>query len=595
MKCYQCGHDVESEAIYCRFCGALFKPTEALMEAVAHHDEKAIIMLYQMSYNQIYNELISLGLPENECQKLINVIFKSYVKDIVSLGKERESLNALVDHIGFSYMKSHGLTPHDVKHEEVWKEVTSDQIEEMLKTLQKPKRPLFKKVLIGGLAALLVIGGLFGHEVMQEKEATVTKTVKKKTLDKDEAAFQKEAYTSLVREYVCGVNKAKVDSYYAKPEKLEKECPNAKQIVSIALKHKKSLKDLQCMTYDVNGDGLKELVTGYKGKKGTFVITGIYVNDGSDEYVTNTNVLTKDSDKILFTKDHQVIRKSGSFDHVLTLDHENHYQVRRSLKDLLAFFQKKKIKTVSLQAKCAMSFYEKETGIPLPAYQKSQSRTMTKWLKAFRTGHVSSCDQIAKTMPKYTEELSSLKMSSGMRNAYLEVVKEYRGKRFVIGGGNLGAYYLSDLDGDGKVELIIEDFDCDCPSVLNIYKYQNKKAKEVVSGYEYAAYVNKNGPPFGSPSEDELSFYAYENHPGMICYERHDGKEQVSILKLSGHKLKKIKYSSHPCRKVKGKAHFTNLGMQLDGHGSGEDSFDYSLLGFIPQPVPEGTIVEDWY
>ena len=342
-------------------------------------------------------------------------------------------------------------------------------------------------------------------------------------------------------------------------------------------------------------DGLKELVTGYKGKKGTFVITGIYVNDGSDEYVTNTNVLTKDSDKILFTKDHQVIRKSGSFDHVLTLDHENHYQVRRSLKDLLAFFQKKKSKTVSLQAKCAMSFYEKETGIPLPAYQKSQSRTMTKWLKAFRTGHVLSCDQIAKTMPKYTEELSSLKMSSGMRNAYLEVVKEYRGKRFVIGGGNLGAYYLSDLDGDGKVELIIEDFDCDCPSVLNIYKYQNKKAKEVVSGYEYATYVNKNGPPFGSPSEDELSFYAYENHPGMICYERHDGKEQVSILKLSGHKLKKIKYSSHPCRKVKGKAHFTNLGMQLDGHRCGEDSFDYSLLGFIPQPVPEGTIVEDWY
>lgn len=209
MKCYQCGHEIEPEAIYCRFCGALFKPTEALMKAVAHHDEKAIITLYQISYDQIYNELISLGLPENECQKLINVIFKSYVKDIVSLGKERESLNALVDHIGFSYMKSHGLTPHDVKHEEVWKEVTSDQIEEMLKTLQKPKHPLFKKVLIGGLAALLVIGGLFGHEVMQEKEATVTKTVKKKTLDKDEAAFQKEAYTSLVREYVCGVNKAK--------------------------------------------------------------------------------------------------------------------------------------------------------------------------------------------------------------------------------------------------------------------------------------------------------------------------------------------------------------------------------------------------
>ena len=62
MKCYKCGKEVSAKAVHCEYCGSLLKVTNKLLTAIRASNTEAIIMLYKMLYNQVYNRFLQLGI-----------------------------------------------------------------------------------------------------------------------------------------------------------------------------------------------------------------------------------------------------------------------------------------------------------------------------------------------------------------------------------------------------------------------------------------------------------------------------------------------------------------------------------------------------
>jgi hypothetical protein len=59
MYCYKFGKEIDQHSHYCPHCGAMVSANEALLKAVYKGDQKAMIKLYQILYNQIYNRYLT--------------------------------------------------------------------------------------------------------------------------------------------------------------------------------------------------------------------------------------------------------------------------------------------------------------------------------------------------------------------------------------------------------------------------------------------------------------------------------------------------------------------------------------------------------
>lgn len=568
MKCWKCGHELNKDQAYCDHCGALVKPTHKLLQAVAAGSEEAIIELYKISYAVINHELLSIGLSEEISGYLANAVYKDYVRKAgnIPLEEQYDQLIALSDHVGFSYMKDHGLEPHSVEHVDGEKQITRDMIDEMLENLHQKEAQIEKKpkkhkgigILVGVIVLALVIGAsYFGVRQVAKKDA------------KPQAKVQKGAYAAVVKEYVDGVNKATVDdSLSTSQSKLKKAYPRTYQSVKLAVKHKRTINELRCVMYEVNGDDVLELLIGYENGEGQFVITGIY-HDHGQKKATNTNAIVSDAQVILLTKNHHVIRKVGSHYQLLTLNKKDHYQVSQTINDLNSYLKKQKTKTVSVKAKSTKTFYKEATGKSLTAYKNLPADdSMQKWLDAYQEKNYDLCNTLSEKMPASTEESATSSMSKAMKSAFKNVVQTYEDKyKKPVGSESLRGYYLTDLDGDGQVELLIAYADQDMMPYCDVYQYQNKTAKKVVNQY---GYVESDG--------SRMSFHTYSGHPGMIGFYSHNGYEYTSILYLSGHQLKEKSVGGRDLHNMSGGFdEGVEIGMELPGHISGT-SVDYSIL-----------------
>ncbi len=533
MKCWKCGSEIPEGAIHCTQCGALVKPTHKLMQAVSAGDQDAIIQLYRMCYGVICNELISIGLEKGSSADLVNKVFKSFIESAHNIAIEElfTSLMGLTDHIGFTYMKEHDLEPHTVSSDEHI-EVTKAMIDEMFICLheqeekkEKPHKKHIKMILVSVLViALAVTGTFFGLNQHHKKIAKV----------------QKQTYLAVTKEYVEAVNKLSVDrSLLKKENKLKQRYPQTYKAASIVIKHKRSLSDLQCVMHDVDGDGNKELLIGYKDSNDQFVIAGIYRNKNGDQQATNTNAISKTTENLILTKNHQVIKEADGSYKLLKLNKLDHYYVVKGISNFTKYLKKHNTKKLALKAVSANAFYKKETkGKTLTAYKYLPADDkMQKWLDAYQAKQDAQCNAIAKTMPKTTEDQAVHAMSKQMKQAYKSIVQDYE-EKYKNGGDVTNSSFLAgenlaDLDGDGQVELMISWADSYHMPYMDIYKFENNKVKTITKNY---VYVDSDGT--------RMSFYAYSGHPGVVCNYCYNGIQDITILYLSNNKIKTKEYGA---------------------------------------------------
>ncbi len=133
-------------------------------------------------------------------------------------------------------------------------------------------------------------------------------------------------------------------------------------------------------------------------------------------------------------------------------------------------------------------------------------------LKYYQKGNISKAKKYNKKLSKNPGRACIRNLSTEAKNAYKKVVKKYRvysssssGKEYLWG------YYLVDMDGDKKAELLVKHGTCEADVRTTIYTYKNGKAKKIKDTFS-----------------GHTSYYAYPGHAGVICVWGHMGCESVS-------------------------------------------------------------------
>lgn len=170
-----------------------------------------------------------------------------------------------------------------------------------------------------------------------------------------------------------------------------------------------------------------------------------------------------------------------------------------------------------------------------------------KVLKYYKQGNIKKAKQYNKKLPKKASTASIKRLSSKAKSSFLKVVKSYNlntsiySKKPYIWG-----YYLVDMDGDKKAELLVQYGTCEADVRTAVYKYKNGKAKRVARTFS-----------------GHTAYYAYPGHSGVIAYWAHMGNESISVTKLKNGKLKSVGYGG---RIVNSYSSFFPLRQPLNGH-----------------------------
>lgn len=571
MKCWKCGSEIEEGAMHCIKCGALVHPTNKLMQSVSVQNKEAIRELYRICYGSIYNELLSIGLDEERSKDLVNKVFQTFLETMITKPLEElmPSLIGLADHIGFTYMKEHNLEPKNVSHEEVYIPITEDMIEQMFDDLKAPKevktkpKKHHKKFVIPLLIviALVIAGGFYGI-------TTVTRQQKEKKIN----SAQKKSYLKVTDEYVAAVNRLSVDTTLLKnTKKLKKAYPQTYKPARLAIKHKMTINQLQCLKFDVDGDGLADLLIGYKNTNGKFFVTGIYCNKEGYNKAINTNAISKVNEQLIFTKNHQVFIKYKGTYQKLKLNRNDQYVKDQVISDFKKYLKKNKTNEETLQAESVKSYYKKESnGKQMNVYKNLPANDqMQKWLDAYQAEKYDTCNTLASEMPEIAEEAGTSSMPKEMKVAYKKVVQT-TAKEHTTDDDYFGGYYLSDLDGDGTMELMV-GYTKEGIRYLNVYKYSDNVAKRVVKDYGY------------DQIDGRMTLYAYSGHPGVIALYRHNSVEGVEVDYLSGNKMDIKDYGGRDLHEdsddPSAGGDYVSLGNELDAHyNAATKEIDYSVL-----------------
>ena len=163
-------------------------------------------------------------------------------------------------------------------------------------------------------------------------------------------------------------------------------------------------------------------------------------------------------------------------------------------------------------------------------------------LKYYKKGQISKAKKYNKRLATKASKASIKKLSKKAKTAYRKTVQRYKLDNY---SDSLWGYYLADLDGDKKAELLVKHGSCEADVRTTVYKYTNGKAKKV--GEFYSGHT---------------SYYAYPGHSGIISVWGHMGGESVDTISL---KKGKIVAKNHGSREV-GSGDFFPFRQALDGH-----------------------------
>ncbi|SDB25127.1 hypothetical protein [Eubacterium oxidoreducens] len=152
----------------------------------------------------------------------------------------------------------------------------------------------------------------------------------------------------------------------------------------------------------------------------------------------------------------------------------------------------------------------------------SSGKLMKQYVTAYKAGKFSKAKKLSSKMKSTVVEPATKKMSKKMKKAYKAKVKSYVKKygMFDVDSSSeyVWGYYLSDLNNDGKTELVISYGSCEADARMDVFTYKKGKAVK----------VNKETIACG-----HCTFHAYPNHKGMIVSQAHMGGESVSIMKMT--------------------------------------------------------------
>ena len=192
----------------------------------------------------------------------------------------------------------------------------------------------------------------------------------------------------------------------------------------------------------------------------------------------------------------------------------------------------------------------------------SDSNNMEKVIKYYSNGKYKKALQYGKKLGKYAKDQCVKNMSTSMKKAYLEVVKQYPSVTFKKNDGMyMWDYYLTDIDNDKKTDLLVIYGSCEADVKLVLYQYIDGMAQEITS-----------------VKCSNSSFSAYPKHKGIIRYENNMGEEALYILTLKEGKIISGKVGSRYVEKPK---NYLKIGCHLKGHSFYEDEvvlFSYDDL-----------------
>ncbi|MEY8431067.1 hypothetical protein AALC75_11130 [Lachnospiraceae bacterium 48-42] len=201
---------------------------------------------------------------------------------------------------------------------------------------------------------------------------------------------------------------------------------------------------------------------------------------------------------------------------------------------------------------------------PVSVVQASARSNAANVLKYYKKGDISKAKKYNKKLAKKASKSCIKKLSKKAKAAYRKAVSSYSFNQGRSTMKSLWGYYLADLDGDKKAELMVRHGTCEADVQTTVYKYKNGKAKRI-----------------GTIYSGHTTYYDYPGNAGVISVEGHMGYEAVSTLSMKGRKLKQKNYGARDLNKTftssKG-ADWFPFRQQLDDHIKYDAKYHASLI-----------------
>lgn len=200
---------------------------------------------------------------------------------------------------------------------------------------------------------------------------------------------------------------------------------------------------------------------------------------------------------------------------------------------------------------------------PAATVQASAKSDAANVLKYYKKGDIRKAKKYNKKLSKKASKTCIKKLSKKAKAAYLKTVKKYSFNKGQSTMKSLWGYYLADLDGDKKAELLIQHGTCEADVKTTIYQYKNGKAKKV-----------------GSMYSGHVTYYDYPGHAGVIAVQTHMGYESVGTVFLKKGKIKTKGYGSRDLNSSVGTGEYDwfPFRQQLDSHVKYNSNYKPSLV-----------------
>lgn len=566
MKCYRCGKEISDEARHCTNCGVLLKMTNKLLTAIKAGNKEAIIQFYKMFYNNVYNRFLQLGIDEQEIPGLINKAYKDFIlhsHEVAAVETFEPYFYGVCDNIAFSYLKEHHQQPQELE-KETFVSPNQAMIEEMLKSIgekdevkRKHKKKSHKSIVVFIIVLALIVagaGGYYGFHMVNKK------AVEKKRND---------AYLNVNKQYVAAVHAIATDHNDSSYKKITKKYPLVSKQAYVTYYRDATanvLKNLSSKQYDLDGDGNQELLVGYKDGSDMKII-GIYKYNGKKATSLSPIKDIKHGWQYILTTHHRVLKGYKKEDE--TYDYE------------LLGFKNKKLVTLQSAIDNPEKYMEDNglmritvQGQTIKNKKAADQKILTmqdRWVQYIEAKQYAKADQIAQRMENDVEDPCVYAMSEAMKKAYLAKIKEYQikydgVKKYYTSADNYFTFYtigylLSDLDGDGQAELMIErGAGSNNSFFLSIFTYKNGEIKLIKE----------------SELVEDCSLLYYPNHRGIIRDFGHSGYQVIHTIYI---KNDQVKYKDIADIEIgenySFKDNYITSGMKLNKHSNADEQIFY--------------------
>ncbi len=202
--------------------------------------------------------------------------------------------------------------------------------------------------------------------------------------------------------------------------------------------------------------------------------------------------------------------------------------------------------------------------VPVQA-QASAKSTYKKAVDYYKNERYKKANKLFKKLPENANEKCVKNMSKKVKSAYLKTVKNYakKSKKNWPSGKYMWGYFLTDIDKDGKAELVIEYGHYEADVETYVYQYKNGKAKKI--GYFPSAH---------------MSFYYDPSGNGMTVFWGQMSCESIFTVKIKNGKLKYSVWGNGRDL-LESHGEYMDLPYRLDSHSTYKSTgykYDYSPL-----------------